>query len=47
MYLLDPDRGELPHPKDINAAEARVRKIPGVSEVENLLHLPHAPAWMS
>ncbi len=33
-------RGELDHPEDINAIESKVRKIPGVVDVNNLLHLP-------
>jgi hypothetical protein len=37
-------RGELDHPGDINSVEARVRKIPGVVDVRNLLHLPGTPA---
>jgi hypothetical protein len=39
-------RGELERPDDITAAETRVRKIVGVREVENLLHLPGTPARM-
>lgn len=40
-------RGELEHPDDIAATETRVRKIAGVRDVENLLHLPNTPARMS
>ena len=40
-------RGELEHPDDITAAETRVRRIVGVRDVENLLHLPGTPARMS
>jgi osmotically-inducible protein OsmY len=32
-------RGELDSPGEINAAVARARMIPGVSDVESLLHL--------
>jgi osmotically-inducible protein OsmY len=32
-------RGELDHPEEINAVERRVKKIAGVTEVRNLLHL--------
>ena len=37
-------RGELEHPDDITAAETRVRRVNGVRDVENLLHLPGTPA---
>lgn len=37
-------RGELERPEDIRALEDRVRRTPGVNEVENLLHLPGTPA---
>jgi BON domain len=40
-------RGELEHPDDITAAETRVRRIAGVRDVENLLHLPNTPARMN
>ena len=40
-------RGELPRPEEIAAADARVRTIAGVREVENLLHLLKTPARMS
>ena len=38
-------RGEVEHPEEINAILAKVRDIPGVVDVENLLHLPdtHVP----
>lgn len=37
-------RGELDNPEDINRLGTRVRKIPGVEDVDNLLHLPGTPA---
>lgn len=37
-------RGEVERPEEIRALEDRVRRIPGVKEVENLLHLPGTPA---
>ena len=37
-------RGQLPHPDNINLIERRVKAIPGVRRVHNLLHLPHTPA---
>jgi hypothetical protein len=37
-------RGELSHPEHINMVERRVKSIPGVRRVHNLLHLPHTPA---
>jgi hypothetical protein len=40
-------RGELEHPDDITAAEARVRRIVGVRDVENLLHQPGTPTRMT
>jgi hypothetical protein len=40
-------RGELDRPEQINAIEAAVRKIPGVREVKNLLHLAGTPARMA
>jgi osmotically-inducible protein OsmY len=40
-------RGELDRPEEINALEKKVREIPGVYAVENLLHLPDTPAQMS
>jgi hypothetical protein len=33
-------RGQLDRPEQITAVEAMVRKVPGVQEVKNLLHLP-------
>ena len=40
-------RGEVSHPEDISSIEERVRHIPGVHGVENLLHLPNTPPPMS
>jgi osmotically-inducible protein OsmY len=40
-------RGQVENPDEINAIERKVREIPGVANVENLLHLPDAPAQMS
>jgi osmotically-inducible protein OsmY len=40
-------RGQVPHPEDIDKIEQKVRHIPGVHGVENLLHLPHTPPPMS
>ena len=40
-------RGELDRPDQINALEDKVRSIPGVAGVENLLHLPNTQAPMS
>jgi hypothetical protein len=37
-------RGEVKHPDDIRGLEERVRTIPEVRGVENLLHLPKTPA---
>lgn len=37
-------RGEVERAEDIRALEDRVRRIPGVTAVENLLHLPGTPA---
>lgn len=37
-------RGEVDRPEDVNGFEARVRKVPGVVDVRNLLHLPGTPA---
>lgn len=37
-------RGEVQRPDLINGLENEVRKVPGVREVENLLHLPGTPA---
>jgi hypothetical protein len=36
-------RGEVKRPEDIKALEARVRAVPEVRGVENLLHLPKTP----
>ena len=40
-------RGELDRPEQITAVEAAARRVAGVREVENLLHLPGTPARMS
>jgi hypothetical protein len=40
-------RGEAARPEQINTLVEQVRAIPGVRDVENLLHLPHTPARMS
>lgn len=37
-------RGEVQSPEQINDLEAAVRKVAGVREVENFLHLPATPA---
>jgi osmotically-inducible protein OsmY len=37
-------RGEVKRPEIKKDLEARVRKVPEVSEVRNLLHLPKTPA---
>jgi len=37
-------RGEVDRPEEIRAVEAAVLKMPGVRDVENLLHLPGTPA---
>ena len=37
-------RGEVDQPEQISAVEAAVRAVPGVRDVENLLHLPDTPA---
>jgi hypothetical protein len=37
-------RGELNHPEDIRALEAKIRDVPGVRDVRSYLHLPHTPA---
>ena len=39
-------RGQVERPEMIDDLEDKVRKIQGVQEVENLLHLPDAPAQM-
>lgn len=40
-------RGEAAHPEQIRALVEQARAIPGVRDVENLLHPPHTPARMS
>jgi osmotically-inducible protein OsmY len=40
-------RGQVEHPEEILAIEGRVRRVPGVLDVENLLHLPGTPAKTS
>ncbi len=37
-------RGEVQRPEQIKDLEAAVRKVPGVREVENFVHLPATPA---
>jgi osmotically-inducible protein OsmY len=37
-------RGQVEHPEEILEIEGRVRRIPGVADVEVLLHLPNTPA---
>ena len=37
-------RGEMARTEQINDLEAAVRKVPGVREVENYVHLPGTPA---
>src|SRR5947209_4276827 len=37
-------RGEVKHPEDVNALEAKAREIPEVRDVRNLLHLPKTPS---
>jgi gas vesicle protein len=39
-------RGEVQRPEIIGAIERKVRAIPGVRDVENLLHTPDTPATM-
>ena len=39
LYL----RGELEHPEDIRRLEKLARRVPGVRDVENLLHPPNTP----
>jgi osmotically-inducible protein OsmY len=39
-------RGEVQRPEQMAGIEARVRSIPGVRDVENLLHQPGTPARM-
>jgi hypothetical protein len=40
-------RGEARNPQTIKSIEAKVREIPEVKDVENLLHLPKTPARAS
>ena len=40
-------RGEIADPEDIEILERKARRIPGVVDVENLLHLPGTPAKTS
>jgi osmotically-inducible protein OsmY len=40
-------RGQLERPEDIEELERKARRIPGVAEVENLLHVAGTPAPMS
>ncbi len=40
-------RGEVDQPEQISAVDAAVRQVPGVQDVENLLHLPGTPAPQS
>jgi hypothetical protein len=40
-------RGEVKRPAVVKAIEARVRTVPEVRDVENLLHLPKTPARAS
>ena len=40
-------RGEVPRPEMIHDLETQVRRIQGVRDVENLLHLPATPARKS
>jgi osmotically-inducible protein OsmY len=40
-------RGEVATPAEVEAIEARVRAVPEVHDVENLLHLPRTPARSS
>jgi osmotically-inducible protein OsmY len=37
-------RGEVPTPQMIESVESRVRRVSGVRDVRNLLHLPKTPA---
>lgn len=37
-------RGQVKHPEDIKALEARARAVPEVRDVDNLLHLPKTPS---
>ncbi len=40
-------RGQVDQPEQISALDAAVRQVPGVRDVENLLHLPGTPAPQS
>jgi len=40
-------RGQVEHPEEILEIEGRVRRVPGVLDVENMLHLPGTPAKTS
>jgi hypothetical protein len=40
-------RGEVDQPEQISALDAAVRQVPGVTDVENLLHLPGTSAPQS
>ena len=40
-------RGQVEHPEEVLEIEGRVRRVPGVLDVENLLHLPGTPAKTS
>ena len=40
-------RGQVENADEINVIERKVRDIPGVASVENLLHLPDSPAQMT
>lgn len=40
-------RGQVEHPEEILEIEGRVRRVAGVLDVENLLHLPGTPAKTS
>lgn len=40
-------RGQVEHPETIREIEERVRRVPGVADVESLLHLPGTPTPMS
>ena len=37
-------RGQVKHPADVKALEARARAVPEVRDVDNLLHLPKTPS---
>jgi hypothetical protein len=40
-------RGEVDRPEQVNEIEAAVKRVPGVRDVENLLHLPGTPTPMT